>query len=222
MAGQPHLGVAERNGSSHNSDYRESMKTNMKTNMEIYISWRGNKKLSWPVFNIPAKITCPFKTPLCSKFCYATKAERHRPPVLPCRLKNYEATRHPDFVDTVAEAILSKRKPVKIFRIHESGDFYNLAYYDKWVRIAARCKSTKFVAFTKNFAVFEWPHKSRNLKIIASIFPDSPTPPPVGVPTFTAVARGTKGKGTQCKGKCDDCEKCPFATGRTKIWTEIH
>jgi len=176
--------------------------------------------MSWPTFNLPAVSTCPNRTALCEATCYALKAERQYPDVQPCRARNFSASRAGDFVaDMVADIT---RKAPKIFRIHESGDFYDISYFRKWVAIAEQCPGTQFFAFTKVYGLFS-ENRPGNLVLIASIFPDSDTSElPEGVATFTAVKRKAVGIGTHCAGSCDSCGICPFATSETQVWTEIH
>jgi len=61
----------------------------------------GNKKLpkTTMIFNIPAVVTCPGKTELCSKFCYALKAERMYEAVYPARKHNLKLSQREDFVN---------------------------------------------------------------------------------------------------------------------------
>lgn len=182
----------------------------------ITIAWQGNKKMSWPTWSLPAVKSCPGRTAQCSATCYALAAERYDEPRR-SRLRNLTATRAIDFVPRMI-ALINGRNP-SIFRIHESGDFYSLAYFRKWCEICAACPTTRFFAFTKVYRVFSEPRPD-NLTLIASVYPDSP-PPPAGVPTFTTVAPGTVGDGVQCIGTCDDCVLCPFAAGAIKLWTPM-
>jgi hypothetical protein len=123
-------------------------------------------------------------------------------------------------VETMVTEI--SRKSPKTFRIHESGDFYDTAYFLAWTEICRQCPDTRFFAFTKVFSLFAIGRPS-NFVLIASVFPDTePGTVPIGVPTFTAVKRKTTGIGQQCNGSCDNCGICPFATKDTVVWTEIH
>jgi hypothetical protein len=138
-------------------------------NNEIYLS-TGNKKLKnnentrFLIWNIPACKTCPFATEHCKKFCYAKKAERVYPNVLPCRENNFEMSLQADFVEKMIAAIEKKLKSkahagkLTLFRIHESGDFYNLEYTKKWVDICKHFENDDriiFLAYTKSLPYFE-------------------------------------------------------------------
>ena len=70
----------------------------------LNVNINGNKKLintdtvRFMIWNIPAVVTCPFATEHCKHFCYARKAERVYPQVLPAREKNLEESKSEDFV----------------------------------------------------------------------------------------------------------------------------
>jgi hypothetical protein len=127
----------------------------------------GNKKLpkSTLIFSLPAVSTCPGAVSQgCgiaalvngakgfTGHCYALKAERMYPSVKVSRGRNLDATRMTGFVDHAAMAILeaSTRRPVKMVRIHESGDFYSQAYFDAWADVARQFPAITFYAYTKS------------------------------------------------------------------------
>jgi len=111
---------------------------------------RGNKKLpsSTAIFNLPAGRTCPNSTAQCRKFCYARKAERIYPAVLPFRMRNWDLTKQETFVALVSSE-LSRARKITTVRVHESGDFYSKDYFDKWVLIAKANPDLIFYAYTK-------------------------------------------------------------------------
>lgn len=136
---------------------------------KLNINVDGNKKLQnsdkirFIIWNLPAVKTCPFRTELCEKSCYARKAERIYPQVLPSREKNYKASLQADFVEnmifTIEKELSSKKYNDKlaVFRIHESGDFYNMEYTEKWISIAKHFENDnriKFLAYTKSIIYF--------------------------------------------------------------------
>ena len=169
------------------------------------LSWNPNYKMSVGRFNLPSKRTCPGSTAQCRAKCYAKKAETYRPTVLPCRMRNVNATYASSFVNDVVGMFRRKRKSVTHFRIHESGDFYNQAYLDKWIEIANQLPDTQFLAFTKSFHL-DYSRMPSNLTIIWSVWPDS-----VGVPASGRYAyAGECGHAdmVECVGHCDDCMVC--------------
>lgn len=154
----------------------------------LNININGNKKLRntdkvrFIIWNIPSIVTCPYRTALCEKNCYAKKAEAVYPDVLPSREKNFVASRSDNFVDNMIftlEAELSTKKyegKKVIVRIHESGDFYNKAYTDKWLDIARHFVSNKnviFQAYTKSLVYFKGVELPVNFRLISSIWDDT-------------------------------------------------
>lgn len=113
----------------------------------------GNLKLPTDtmIFNIPAKVTCPGRTELCAKACYALKAERLYKAVLPAGEHNFRLTRDNAFIVYVSDTIEKYRHKIKRIRVHEAGDFYSQAYLDKWFLIARLHPKIKFYAYTKSF-----------------------------------------------------------------------
>ena len=112
---------------------------------------KGNTKLTnvIGIISLPRYYTCPGKTELCQRYCYAEPPERFRPAVVFSRNKNLAWTLRPDFVKVAAEMI--KNFGLAWFRIHESGDFYNQKYFDKWAEIARLNPKTQLLAYTKNW-----------------------------------------------------------------------
>lgn len=91
-------------------------------------------------FNLPAKTTCPYATTDCKKFCYARRDERYTS-VRENRVASLERSKTDSFaadmVYTIETAFKSKRykDSTMILRIHESGDFYNARYLEKWIDV---------------------------------------------------------------------------------------
>ena len=114
----------------------------------IYIS-DGNKKIDKAclVFNLPTTI-CNGKGKQC-KGCYAKKAEYLYPQALPCRVRNLKYSNTDVFIELVQNRINHSRK--KLFRIHESGDFYSQAYINKWATIVKNNPKIKFYGYSKKF-----------------------------------------------------------------------
>lgn len=136
----------------------------------------GNAKLSHDIllWNIPAVTTCP-NCDACKGSCYARKAEKLYPSVLPCRTRNYRATANrivfrKRMVELIEHAI--KHYGVKAVRVHESGDFYNAHYAWDWEEIARfvcmDMPDVRFFAYTKS------PYKPASpwFNIVDSILPD--------------------------------------------------
>ena len=131
----------------------------------IGINFNGNLKLKnndttrFMIWNLPAVSTCPFATEHCKSACYACKSERMYPNVREARTRNYYTSRSTDFVRSMIFTIRTELETKKfagkkvIFRIHESGDFYNVEYLRKWVNIASAFEKDDrivFLAYTKS------------------------------------------------------------------------
>ena len=134
---------------------------------EIYIS-PGNRRMDIPTFSLPAEKTCNGTTH-CKKFCYAKKAERAYPNVLPCRERNFNISKGNDFVRQVTKWIYRERP--EYFRIHESGDFYSQAYVNKWKDIMTLCPDTTFLAYTQKYEL-RFPNMN-NFVLYYSIWDDT-------------------------------------------------
>lgn len=203
------------------------------------------KDVKFLIWNIPSKITCPFATEHCKKFCYAVKAEKAYPTCLPSRTKHLEESKADNFVDRMIytiNAYLSKPsyKSAKkiVVRIHESGDFYNQMYANKWLKIAEHFKADKrivFMAYTKSIIFFANSVFSDNKKYIPnnmivrySIWDDTNKQDLTvakrwGFVTYSAVDKFTKDIKSQNRCLCRDCANCGKCWSKTKsIVCEIH
>ena len=117
---------------------------------------RGNLKLSKDVgiFNLPAGNACP-NCKDCLDTCYARQAQIMYPNVREFRNCNYHlATTNPDMLAAMILEQINKEQ-IKIVRIHESGDFFSVAYIRMWKSIIANSPRTKFYAYTKCYDKFK-------------------------------------------------------------------
>lgn len=226
----------------------------MKNYKLLNVNTNGNRKLRntdkirFMIWNLPAVKTCPFRTAMCEKSCYARKAERVYPQVLPAREKNYSDSLDADFVSnmifTIETELAKKRYTGKlcVFRIHESGDFYNVEYAQKWIDIARHFENNEnivFLAYTKSIVYFincgyglsDFP---ANMIIRSSIWKDTKTDKleltkAYNFPIYTALTDAEiiqeKRNGHKffiCK--CDDCANCRLCWNSTvqDIICKIH
>ena len=129
-------------------------------------------------FSLPAyktikgKTVCPFAKD-CIKYCYAQKGNYNYPSVIKGLNNRYELSKTADFVPQMNATIILQR-PTHV-RIHDSGDFYSIAYLLKWVDIANTNKDVIFYAYTKSIPFFKGTFQGKpiikvpeNLKIIFS------------------------------------------------------
>ena len=215
-----------------------SYATMKKDNRYLNVNVNGNKKLKntdhvrFIIWNLPAKTTCPYATEHCKKACYACKAERAYPNVLKSRMANFEKSKSDTFVNDMIFTIAAERSTKKydgkkiVFRIHESGDFYNLEYAAKWVAIAKQFLPNEdivFVAYTKSIEYFvklgygtvAFPE---NLHIISSLWDDTPADMVKmtyrnDFPIYTALSGEDMEREKQSghifhECRCEDCASC--------------
>ncbi len=114
----------------------------------------GNKKLkaSTAIFNMNPASVCPSRALgmcLCSDKCYALKAERLYPFVLPFRERQQKAFITKSAAEIASAVIASgtKNKPIKEFRFSESGDFANQSAVDKMTDICAILKQAGIACY---------------------------------------------------------------------------
>lgn len=214
-------------------------------NKNIYIS-EGNRKLGrndneyFLIWNLPAVTTCPYRTQQCESLCYAKKAERMYPQVLPCRERNLAESRKASFCDDMIESIkamINKRKnkgKQAYFRIHESGDFYNQEYVNKWIYIASQIPEVQFMAYTKSVKYFEhiMDRIPDNMVIRFSLWEDTDPESKaladkLQLPIYTAFEKQeldnivTTTGYEKCECNCTVCKKC-YSKECKKIAVAIH
>jgi len=211
-----------------------AVKLNKFLNPEIKPS-TGNKKyvrdeyVNYCIFNIPAVTTCPYRTFSCELLCYARKAERVYPSVLPARQRHLVQTQKASFVVDMILAIYKavqnakKRDKKLIVRVHEAGDFYSVEYAKKWLAIAEFFKDEPAVhigAYTKSspyLTQLGYKHNMfSNLTINGSVWGDTKTErlneyARMNLPTYTALPTDEVEKDSRIY-KCD-CAKCGSPNG---------
>ena len=180
---------------------------------------KGNKKMveGFLIWSLPSRITCPNRTDMCSKYCYAKKAEHLYPQTLPSRMTNFDDTKKETFVTDMIAKIgeyFTPRKRVQYpyFRIHESGDFYNEEYFEKWLQIITAFPNIKFLAFTKSKFVQYYVDKLPvNFHLYYSVMADTKKEDIVwDLPmAFAGDYKHILDKDVfECKGNCDNCLHC--------------
>jgi hypothetical protein len=81
--------------------------------------------------------------------CYASKAEAMYKNTRNARWYNFDILRNLT-VDGMAEVIMaSLPKTTKIVRVHSSGDFFNVKYFQAWVKVAESMPDIIFFGYTK-------------------------------------------------------------------------
>lgn len=172
----------------------------------------GNNKLpkTTAIFNMGSATLCPSKKlGLCKvcNICYAMKAERLYPAVLPYRTRQQDywtKTSAEQFVKDFIMAVGKKRNPITHLRLNESGDFHSQECVYKAEKIAKLLAifDIKVYVYTArtdlNFDSVEF------LTINGSGFM-------VGN-SFTAVNEFKKND-IKCIGDCKECSLCTESRG---------
>lgn len=110
----------------------------------------GNKKLgeNIAVWSVPSVKTCPGRTALCEKLCYAKRFETFRGIDYGPKLRT---SKREDFVRRMVE----EAKWKQLVRIHAAGDFYSAEYVEDWIEVAKLAPRTRFYAYTRSWRVPE-------------------------------------------------------------------
>jgi len=158
---------------------------------------KGNAKLNYPVFSLPAGYTCPFAN-ICKSMvrrdrgvdpktglkiadhgdvrCYGANMELQHPHVQNKRWENkdlldkFDEAGKIDLIVRSLKYFEETNGTFEILRIHEAGDFYNQEYFDSWVGVAKQMPNILFYAYTKSlpFWIKRKTDIPDNLKLVAS------------------------------------------------------
>ena len=144
---------------------------------------KGNNKLpkTTGIISLPAGLTCPgsnscrawtimnektnkreLKRGNESLFtCFAASEELRYPNVYNSRRYNYNlinsyvVKRDVDGLSNlINDSLLTNKKNIDKFRIHESGDFYHPSYLESWLNVAKFNKDIKFYCYSKSLKFF--------------------------------------------------------------------
>lgn len=130
-------------------------------------------------FGIPAFIsqagikTCPLAG-TCAKGCYAKQGAYVWSNVSQAYEKRLESTLKQTFITEMDKLIktkhknLSKQNKKLVIRIHDSGDFYNRKYLNKWLEIIKSNPEVIFYAYTKMIPLFKSVQLPSNFIVIYS------------------------------------------------------
>lgn len=114
---------------------------------------QGNTKLGQSIhhFDITAGVTCPGKSDLCSRVCYA-KSGRYRFKPVRDRLDwCFRQSKRADFAKLMIAEI--KRKGVLVVRLHSSGDLYSAQYALKWLEVMRQCPKVRFYLYSRSWRI---------------------------------------------------------------------
>lgn len=99
--------------------------------------------------------TCPMAG-ACLDFCYAQVGAYAFRASLVAHTRNLQFVVDApfDFAEAMAKEILGKRN-VHAIRIHDSGDFFNRAYFMVWKQVMESCPDINFYAYSKMIPMFK-------------------------------------------------------------------
>ncbi|NBU33864.1 hypothetical protein EBZ38_03465 [bacterium] len=121
-----------------NSKIKKSVKRTFNFGIPAYLSSTGLK-------------TCP-NAGACAKGCYALAGAYRFSNVAQAFERRLAATQSDSFIDAMLSDI-DKQRAERI-RIHDSGDFYNEEYLDRWLKIMRARPHVEFYAYTKMVSLF--------------------------------------------------------------------
>lgn len=189
--------------------------------MKVTIS-TTNSKLSGqiPSINLPPIATCRKNAP-CSHLCYARKGNFTFPNVKQSHINNlacYMYDKEKYFNDIIE--FLNGLVSYRYFRFHSSGDIIDSDYLLGMIRVAKKCKTVKFLCFTKKFELVNeflatGEKLPSNLKIVFSAWDknfkvDNPYNLPVTYVDFKDKEKNPKFPelAIPCTGDCPSCLAC--------------
>jgi hypothetical protein len=172
----------------------------------------GNIKLpkTTMIFNMGPAAMCPsdqLGLCQCSAKCYAKKAERLYPSVLPYRARQatlWQEWSAEQFIDAIIE--ISSKRTIKKFRFNESGDFYTQGCIDKLNTIARALK--KLGIKTYGYSA----RHDLSFDNISFIVRGSGAE--INGLSYVAVKAST-GNNLACPGSCKSCSAC--LSGKVKV-----
>lgn len=185
----------------------------------VVISPNNTKLGKIPSFSLPAISSCPGRTTWCSNLCYADKVAR----IYKNAAKSYEtnmmATTAVDFVTLMNDEITKLvNKGIKTFRIHVSGDFYDVKYIYRWVSIIQSNPEVMFYGYTRSWSVDNLLPHLETLRCLPNVILFASTDDTTigGIPPGwrEAFASDTKPNGKKMvtcleqAGKVATCDKC--------------
>ena len=146
----------------------------------------GNRKLGdhliW-TWSIPSVQTCPGRTKLCERECYAARAEQYRAGWREKLQKNLELCRRRDWVVRFQAAIVANA--VKVVRLHVAGDIFAVWYARKLLVVMcwARTRGVRFFFYTRSWRLARlkpWVDRMarlKNVRVYYSCDAESGMPP---------------------------------------------
>jgi hypothetical protein len=103
-------------------------------------------------FGLEALKTCP-SAKSCVIGCFALGGNYLFKTVKDAQERRLQASKQDNFVDVMCQELIKLR--VGAVRVHDSGDYYEESYLDKWIEIAKKNPSIIFYSYTKSIDFFK-------------------------------------------------------------------
>ena len=107
--------------------------------------------------------------------CFAASEELRYPNVFKSRRYNFDLINSyvvkkdiNGLTNLLNDSLQAKKKNIKKFRIHESGDFFNIIYLKAWINVARLNKNIKFYCYSKSLDLFMKVFLPNNFYMVAS------------------------------------------------------
>ncbi|WP_422923204.1 GP88 family protein [Singulisphaera sp. PoT] len=115
----------------------------------------GNGKVGEAIhlWSIPALATCPGRTSVCSRGCYARQGRFLLPAVKERLGWCLEQSKLEEFAPSMIAEI--KRRGALVVRVHVAGDFYSAEYAEKWLAVMKGCPRTRFYGYSRSWRIHD-------------------------------------------------------------------
>lgn len=173
-----------------------------------------------PSVSLPPVLTCRKNAP-CTKDCYATKRTyKYKNVVESLRYNLNSYTEKPDeFFQEIIAFLNNGLISYKYFRWFAAGDIVDSSFLLGMVKVAKKCKKTRFLCFTKKFELVNEYLKNntlpKNLKIVFSGWgPDFKIDNPFNLPVSHVRFKEQEKNliipvsAIPCTGECQTCVAC--------------
>jgi hypothetical protein len=113
----------------------------------------GNSKLGEAIFHfdLPAVATCPGRSAVCEKVCYARDGRFRYAPVRRRLAWCLVQSRRRNFVENLSAEIAVRG--VQVLRLHVAGDFYGAGYARKWLAVMRQRSRVRYFCYTRSWRV---------------------------------------------------------------------
>lgn len=182
---------------------------------------KGNEKIGETInVSLMPVASCPAGVP-CARKCYARRICARRPNIHQAWRKNWKIVQEnmAEYFGQIEEALKKARKK-EYFRWHVGGDIPSQEYLEGMKELARKFPQTKFLVFTKNFAL-DFSNIPSNLVIVASEWGQYKAPAELPRSIFWPKGTEKPAEGFVCPGNCETCRYCWYMkSGEAVVFAE--